>query len=319
MAVAEDPGLDAVRAGLTDLLLRAPRRRHTDQWRYAGQLSDRMGQSEDGPVVGIATSAAAGGEVLLLLSREADFDTGPLQEWMKMPPVPIRTVVTGRIRRAARPAQGGDSVSGDGLGGDTGTLGCLVRNQLDYFVLGCNHTLAGINQCTANRDTVRQPGAADGGGSSDTIGTLTDFVVLKLGGYFGNQVDAAIAEVSHPAAVASGVRSIGSISGTGLPLSYGDRVSKQGWTTGYTTGTYRYKISYSQDFPSVGSCALFIDQYGIVGDTDPFAALGDSGAALLTESGHQLVGMVIGVADRMNLALASPIGPALAAFGVGPV
>jgi hypothetical protein len=274
---------------------------------------------EESPIVGIATSNEEGGSVLFLLSREADFDVHRLYALLNIPSLPTRTVVSGRILPAGRPTQGGDSVSGDGRGGDTGTLGCLVRTDgNDVFVLGCNHTLAGINQSIASKDTVRQPGAADGGTATDKLGTLHDFVALKLGGYHPNEVDAAIAEPDNPADVTAGVKSIGSINGVGIPLSYGDRVHKYGWKTALTAGTYRYKVSYTQAFPSVRSSALFVDQYGIVGDTNSFAKQGDSGAAVLTERGNKLVGLVIGIADGMNMALVSPIGPVLRAFGVTP-
>jgi hypothetical protein len=253
-----------------------------------------------------------------LLSREAQLDLGGLYASLNMRPRPTRAVISGRIVPAARPAQGGDSISGDGLGGDTGTLGCLVQKNQDFFVLGCNHTLAGINQSTVNKDTVRQPGSDDGGKASDKLGTLTHFMSIALGGYHSNTMDAAIADVDDPAYVSAGVRAIGSINGVGASLSYGDRVRKYGWKSALTSGTYRYKVSYLQDFPTVVSSALFVDQYGIVGDTGAFAQQGDSGAAVLTEVGDELVGMVIGIAKGINMALASPIGPVLSAFGVMP-
>ena len=315
-----EQGLDYARNTLTDVLLRAPKRLHQERWHGALKTFDVIGLSaEESPIVGVATSAEEGGAILVLLSREAELDITGLYATVDIPQFPIRTLVSGSILPAARPAQGGDSISGNGLGGDTGTLGCLVRTAgNDFFVLGCNHTLAGINQSTANKDTVRQPGAADGGTAADTLGTLTHFVHLQLGGYHPNAVDAAIAELTDPADVDAGVRSIGSIAGVGAPLSYNDRVHKFGWRTSWTSGTFLYKVSYLQDFPSVTSSALFVDQYGIVGDANSFAEQGDSGAAVLTEGGDELVGMVIGIADSINMALACPIGPALSALGVMP-
>lgn len=316
-----EQGLDFARQALTDVLLRAPKRPHQERWHSALKTFDVIGLSaEENPIVGVATSAEEGGSLLVLLSREAEFDVSGLYATVDIPQFPTRTLVSGRILPAARPAQGGDSISGDGLGGDTGTLGCLVRTTSgnDFFVLGCNHTLAGINQSTANRDAVWQPGVADGGTVADTLGTLTHFVHLQLGGYHPNTVDAAIAELTNPVDVDAGVRSIGAINGVGAPLSYNDRVHKHGWKTALTSGTYQYKVSYLQDFPSVASSALFVDQYGIVGDVNSFAKQGDSGAMVLTEGGDELVGMVIGIADGMNMTLACPIGPVLSAFGMTP-
>jgi hypothetical protein len=321
VAFERDRTLDFARSVLTDLLLRGPRRLHEERWQTVAPTHDSLGLPvEESPVVGVATTDEAGGSVYLLLSREADFSLGALYTAVNIPPLPVRSLVTGRILPAARPAQGGDSISGDGPGGETGTLGCLVENTShDRLVLGCNHTLAGINQATVNRDTVRHPGAGDGGAAGDTLGTLTTYVPIQLGGYHPNMVDAALAEPTDQIQVAAGVRTIGPIQGVGAPLSYGDRVQKVGWRSGVTAGTYRYKVSYAQEFPTVASSALFVDQYGIIGDGGAFAQQGDSGAVVLTEKDNQLVGMVIGVAEGMNMALISPIAPILNTLGVMPV
>jgi hypothetical protein len=319
LTIEDERNLDLTRRVLSDVLLRAPRRLHEERWRAALKTYDWIRlPAEQSPIVGVATSAEEGGSVLLLLSRDAKPDLRGLYVSLNIQPRPTRTIISGRIVPAARPAQGGDSISGDGLGGDTGTMGCLVQKDQDFFVLGCNHTLAGINQSIVNKDTVRQPGSADGGMAADKLGTLTHFMSITLGGYHSNTMDAAIADVTNPADVSAGVRSIGSINGVGASLSYGDRVCKYGWKSTLTSGTYRYKVSYLQDFPTVASSALFVDQYGIVGDTNTFAQRGDSGAAVLTEGGNELVGMVIGIAEGMNMTLASPIGPVLSTFGVMP-
>ena len=71
-------------------------------------------------------------------------------------------------------------------------------------------------------------------------------------------------------------------------------------------------------FEDVGQ-ALFVDQYGIVGDTPAgFAQQGDSGAAVLTKDSNELVGMIIAVARGTNLSIASPIDPILQQFVVSP-
>ncbi|MDQ4143304.1 MAG: S1 family peptidase [Actinomycetota bacterium] len=190
----------------------------------------------------------------------------------------------------------------------------------DRFVIGSNHVLAGVNQSTLNRDRVRQPGAGDGGTLADVFGTLVDYVPIKLGGYYTNEVDAALAELDDTNDVERGIRSIGDITGVAAPLSYGDRVKKMGWRTQYTEGTFRYKVDFETEFVGIGK-ATFVNQYGVVGDdaTTGFALLGDSGAGVLTESADELAGIVIGVADGLNLTLVSPIDPVLRTFGVEPV
>jgi hypothetical protein len=323
--LAEGFDLDEARGRVTDALIRLPNHPRRDaslRWRDAvGRHPSIASWSNENPVVGVATTTPDDPEVVVLLARELDFDPEAIRSAFDLR-YPVRALQTGPIVPAARPAQGGDSISGDGLGGDTGTLGCVVKAPADdLFVLGCNHTLAGVNRATVNQDTVRQPGADDGGlAPAHTLGKLVSYRTILLGGYHSNTIDAAIAEPDDPADIAPGVRGIGAITGVGVPLRYGDRLHKVGWKTGYTAGTHRYMISYQTEFPGVGP-ALFVDQYGIVGD-DPavgFAQRGDSGAAVLTEGSDELIGMVIGVAEGENLVLVSPIDPVLAAFGVEPV
>jgi hypothetical protein len=99
---------------------------------------------------------------------------------------PAADLAMGKLRPAIRPAMGGDSISGDGVGGLTGTITCVVESSAgERLLLGCNHTLAGVDQCVADQDTVRQPGAADGGESpDDTLGVLVTYYPIALGGYY---------------------------------------------------------------------------------------------------------------------------------------
>jgi hypothetical protein len=306
---------------LTNVLLRAPRRpREGDAWESATHLlaPELPTMAEPPwPLVGIANDDK---QVVVLLAHEFDVDLAPIQTLLGISR-PIGQIVTGEIRPASRPALGGDSISGDGTGGETGTLACAVKNaDGDTLVLGCNHTLAGVNSCVVNRGTVRQPGAAAGGAHpSDRLGKLTDYRTIALGGYHPNVMDAAVAEPDDPSYVAAGVRTMGPIAGVGVPPTFGEPLHKVGWATGHTLGAYRYRLSFTMSYPGIGT-ALFVDQYGIVGSNpgQPVAAQGDSGAAVLTDGSNELVGLVIGIADGMNMAIASPIHPILQAFGVTP-
>lgn len=318
-----DADLDRVRERLTDLLLRAPRRPDQPLWQDAiGVLPDVESWAKESPIAGVATTVRDGEPAaVLFLADEYPIDTDRIRRVLNLP-IRVETLVTGPFIAAARPTTGGESISGDGPGGDTGTLGCLVQNDAgDLLILGCNHTLAGVNQSAVNADTVRQPGIDDGGTLSDTLGILVDYETIVLGGYHKNKMDAAVAEAQSSSDVTAGAGGV-SIQGVGLPLSYYDRVQKVGWKSGHTFGSYEYLLSCPVAFPRVpGATALFVDQYGIVGD-DPtigFARGGDSGAVVLTESSDELVGIVIGVTKRNNVALASPIDAVLAAFAVSPV
>jgi hypothetical protein len=234
--------------------------------------------------------------------------------------VEVRTVVSGPILPAQPAAQGGDSISGDGPNGDTGTITCLVEDVgHQWLLLGCNHTLAGVNRASIGSDTVRQPGKAAGGAApADSIGLVTDFEPIQLGGVTANVMDAAVGRPAHPAKVTPGVIGLGQISGIGVP-GHGDDVEKVGWGTGHTIGTYQFDVAYTTSFG--GTPALFDRQMGIVGAGQPtgFAQQGDSGAPVLLTGSGEIVGMVIGVAANIDLAFASPIVPVFTRFGVRPV
>lgn len=325
MAFARFEELNAreIRSLLTQLLLRAPRRPGGPLWETAADLLPEIKDwQERPPVVGVGTAEREEGPPrVVLFTREEPIDTEALRERLEWD-LKIETIVSGEIEAAARPAAGGDSVSGEGPGGSTGTLGCVVSNPAgDRLILGCNHTLAGVNQGTVEQDAILQPGAADGGDpAGDRVGTLVDYRTITLGGYFENEMDAAIAELASPGDVEPGVRGIGAIQGVAAPLRHEERVQKVGWATGHTFGTYEIGASHTLTFPGVGE-ALFTDQYAIYGDDEEtgFAQRGDSGAALLTEDSNELVGIVIGVSKRSKMAFASPIMPILGAFGVYPV
>jgi hypothetical protein len=234
--------------------------------------------------------------------------------------VPVDTVVSGPILPAAHSAQGGQSISGDGPGGDTGTITCLVVNPARQpLLLGCNHTLAGVNRAAVGTDTVRHPGAAAGGlAPADIVGPLADFEPIQLGGVNANVMDAAVGRPSDPRGALPGIDGIGAITGVGI-AHHGDAVEKVGWRTGHTVGTYEYDIAYTTKFG--GTPALFEQQMGIVGSGQQkrFAQQGDSGAPVLLRGSAQLVGMVVGVAAGIDLAIASPIRPILSRFDVWPM
>ncbi|MDW5593759.1 hypothetical protein VSS74_05405 [Conexibacter stalactiti] len=229
----------------------------------------------------------------------------------------VLTRYSGPILPAAR---GGESVSGDVGGGETGTITCVVEDSAQQpLLLGCNHTLAGVNRAVRRTDTVRQPGAAAGGLSpADTAGPVRDFEQLQLGGVTANVMDAAVSDLRDATQAHPGVVGIGPIAGIGA-AAHGDAVEKVGWSTGHTKGTYQYDMRYTTAFGNTP--ALFEGQMGIVGSGQPgsFAQQGDSGAPVLLPGSSELVGMVVGVANGLDLTFVSPIVPVLSRFGVTPM
>lgn len=112
------------------------------------------------------------------------------EAWAALAPaLPVRRLTPGR------PVAGGVSI-GHGCG-DTGTLGCLVRDDREegVYILSNNHVLARCNQATPG-DTIVQPGPADGGQvPADVLAEPDRWVDITFGGHQLNRVDAALARV----------------------------------------------------------------------------------------------------------------------------
>ena len=227
---------------------------------------------------------------------------------------PFHVWQTGQSFAAGRPAHGGDSIGH--FHGDTGTLGCVVRDRFEQnLILSCSHVLA---QCGAASlgDAIWQPGSQDGGGATDKIGTLHAFEDVHMGGTTGNVFDAALCLPESPSDVTSSIRSIGNLSGYDPAPPFGIDVQKHGWKTGHTTGVLRIKrLSLLVPF-SGGNQALFDDQLGIIGKTQArFADPGDSGA-IVADAQHKALGLVISTFNAVNLTIACRVEPVLLHFSV---
>lgn len=113
-----------------------------------------------------------------------------------------------------------------------GTIGWSYEAGDGTVLVGSNnHVLADINQGTQG-DPVLQPGPADGGTSSDQVGTLEWYVPVE------NNVDVDLAlanslSVGYDNTLAGADLPIGAVADS---LSVGDTVEKTGRTTGVTQG-----------------------------------------------------------------------------------
>jgi hypothetical protein len=198
----------------------------------------------------------------------------------------------GWVRRRTRPLRVGSSIGH--LRITAGTLGCFVtrtgRDGAEDFILSNNHVLADENRGTRG-DRIVQPGPRDGGkASTDTVGTLADFVKLKA----RNEVDAAIATIEggleyYP----FWVTGLGVIAGLApSPIDIGDRVAKLGRTTGLTRG--RVSAIEIDDLTveyDIGDLR-FDNQIEIAPEGgSPFSLGGDSGS-LVVDGRRRAVGLL---------------------------
>jgi hypothetical protein len=200
------------------------------------------------------------------------------------------------------------------VGGETGTLGCLVEDGGGQrFILSNNHVLAGVNAGTSG-DDILEPATLDGGDAFPPIGQLFDFEPIRFGGVM-NVMDAAIASV-NAADVLPEIDTIGPVSGKPLaPLEHMS-VLKHGRTTGKTRGV----ISDIAADPAVllgARIAHFQGQIGITGVDGPFSDSGDSGSLVVEATSLRPVGLLFSAGPTMSFCC--PIQPVLKRFGVSIV
>ena len=191
---------------------------------------------------------------------------------------------------------------------NAGTIGAVVRDtgRTDSgvrYILSNNHILAAANRGSVG-DPIVQPGPKDGGTApNDVIAALARFVPLDFSN--PNRVDAAVAKID-PAVVDDTICGIGPIQGT-VRAAADMTVFKHGRTSGMTRGVITdvdadIKVRY------VTGQAQFVNTILIrgVAPTTPFGQPGDSGAAIVDDTGR-LCGLLFGGSLERDVTFANPI------------
>jgi hypothetical protein len=239
--------------------------------------------------------------------------------------VPTDIIETGRLfaqqgttpiaRTRLRPAKGGCSIGFEGDGFVmAGTLGCLVTDGKDSFILSNNHVIANENSLPL-KSPIFQPGTLDGGSTAkDRIASLTKMIkILTLPS--DNHVDAAIAALDKKSLGSPLILpKVGKLSSsTTIPAAEKMRVHKHGRTTGYTQGRVTdiaADVNIQYDF----GVARFVDQIVIVGDEGSFSDSGDSGSLIVDRKTNRATGLLF--AGSQSHTIANPIDEVLTALGV---
>lgn len=203
----------------------------------------------------------------------------------------------------------------------SGTLGSLVTNGTNQYVLSNNHILARQDQAAPGED-ISQPGLVDNGCQVPPI--VADFTAAVA---LGNNVDAAVAQVRAGAMDATGfIEDIGTISSVVKTPAVGLAVAKSGRTTGFTTGTLasinttvnvQYQKSCGQGKKYVLS---YTNQVVATAGSGSFSGGGDSGSLIVSNDAcHQPVALLF--AGNSTQTIGNPIGEVLtklsAALGSG--
>jgi hypothetical protein len=197
-------------------------------------------------------------------------EAGEFSIWRPIPPI---------YQRKVRPAMGGVSIGHYAI--TAGTLGCLVKDAGETFILSNNHVLANENR-GAEGDPILQPGRFDGGKPDrDVIGRLDTFVAVDPDG--PNLVDTAIAAPFDPRDVTPDILGIGRLRGT-KDATLDEKVMKAGRTTRRTDGT-AVDVSATLRVGYQTGSYVFTDQMVIKGERGAFSAGGDSGSAIVSFDG----------------------------------
>jgi hypothetical protein len=196
----------------------------------------------------------------------------------------------------------------------SGTLGALVTDGTNSYVLSNNHVLGLSGNANAG-DDVSQPGLIDNGCAVSTV--VADFTAAPQLG--PSNVDAAVAQLRPGTMDASGfIEDIGVPSSVVVAPSVGLSVAKSGRTTGFTTGTIG-SINTSVSVQYQASCGQgkkftvsFTNQ--VVINSSTFSAGGDSGSLIVTNnSSHNPVALLY--AGSSTTTIGNPIGQVLTQIG----
>jgi hypothetical protein len=256
-------------------------------------FSPRPSPDEPLPVVGAAVQVVDEGyQVVLFTTSEVGFTPKFTARFGTR----VTTRETGPFKLAVI---GGDSISHGVPKGSTGTLGCVGQDAAgDEYALSSNHVIANVDQ-------VWSPGAGNGGTALAQIGVLTAFETVQLGGVLTNVMDAAVARLNANGGRPFRIHTAGAPTGVDPSPAFNVRVQKYGDTTKHRTGRLTFKtMSLLLDFD--GQKALFVAQYGIVGDS----------GSLVLNMKAEAVGLVMAIAGTGEIAVANPIDPILRRFGL---
>ena len=197
----------------------------------------------------------------------------------------------------------------------SGTLGALITDGTNQYILSNNHVLGRSGQAVAGED-VSQPGMIDNNCNIATV--VADFTGFAPLG--PSNVDAAVAQLRPGQMNGNGaIEDIGVPSSTIANPSVGLSVAKSGRTTGFTTGSITsintsVTVAYSSQCGGGGkrTNVTFVGQIVITPGT--FSAGGDSGSLIVTNNAaHNPVGLLF--AGSSSSTIANPIGQVLVQLG----
>jgi len=195
----------------------------------------------------------------------------------------------------------------------SGTLGSVVSDGTNKYILSNNHVLGRGDQAVAGED-ISQPGLIDNNCAVSTI--VADYTGASP---LGSNVDAAVAQLRSGQMDGTGfIEDIGVPSSSVVNPSVGLGVAKSGRTTGFTTGTIgsintSVSVQYTKE---CGGGKKFVVSYTnqVVINSSTFSAGGDSGSLIVTNNAsHNPVALLF--AGSSSTTIGNPVGEVLTKLG----
>lgn len=179
---------------------------------------------------------------------------------------------------------------------DSSTLGCVVKNQKERYILGSTHGI--VHNISPIGGKVLQPAVLDGGKfPQDQIGFLEKYIPLKPRTIYEepeNIIDACIIRVENNKNVSDEIYGIGKLKGTEVG-KLNQPVVKVGSTTALTTGKIT-ALDVSIEVKANDKKYLYADQISTTSMSD----LGDSGGMLIG-NGNKAIGVLCASGKNITL------------------
>jgi hypothetical protein len=216
--------------------------------------------------------------------------------------------------RFARPVPIGVS-TGNNSECASGTIGCRVIVNGNYYMLTNNHVAARENAASPGESMV-QPGRYDvscANNAADIMATLTTFKPMVFSTSASNTIDAAICETSAAElGKSTPSNGYGTPSSTTVTPALNMKVLKYGRTTGQTKGTIT-AINATVNIGYSSGTARFVGQF-VVQARKTFSRGGDSGSLIVTDDSNlNPCGLLF--AGSSTTTICNPISLVLAEFG----
>ncbi|KEI15884.1 hypothetical protein Z959_11515 [Clostridium novyi B str. ATCC 27606] len=219
------------------------------------------------------------------------------------------------LTQKIRPTPGGYIIANEYNTNYSGTLGCLVTDNKDLFVLSNNHVLARMNQIQLNTKIIQPSNEFGGDPKTDIIATLIRYIKIRFIETYNmpfNYTDCGIAKIIDKSLVSPEIALVGIPKGVSNP-KLNQPIKKVGAISELTTGVITsIHNTMTVNYQDIKKSAIFKEQIF----TSFMAEHGDSGAILLDQN-NNVIGLLM--SGSKNTSVFNPIDTVLKQLNVNLV